>query len=406
MNARAFYKTCSAEHQLTFCVLLFFVVSVLPSHGQIDTTGKGLVSPVDTISQELTGQIDTTGQELMGQIDTTDQELQGQKLPRRYLSLFEEDDLLEVSMRFDVAKFLKKAERDQSIDGIMTMHFSQTDSLESKVTLKYRGQSRFERCRYPPTRITFKKPLYEVSDSGRIKNMKLVNQCQQGSVYGDYVIREYLVYKLYNVLTDTSFRARLISLNFIDSENKRKTITQYGILLEPERLLEKRLNLLEIKTKSLSQRHMYPSMIDRLAIFHYMVSNWDWSVPGQHNISAFTSSTPELAGLGIPVPFDFDLTGVVNADYAIPPPGLGIETNRDRMFLGICRTREVYQGELMAFLEKKEEFYSVITDFPYLSRAEKRDIIVFLDQFFDRLEKPRSLDSMIDYFLGNCKDFK
>lgn len=373
MKARANYKTWGADRHLSFYILLFLIVSVLPSHGQIDTTG---------------------------------QKAQGQNPPGRYLSLFEEEDLLEVSLSFDVSKFLKKAERDQSIDAIMTMHFSKTDSLESKVTLKYRGNSRFERCRYPPARITFKKPLYEVSDSGRIKKIKLVNQCQQGSAYGEYVIREYLVYKLYNVLTDTSFRARLISLNFIDTENKRRAITQYGILLEPEGLVEQRLNMLEVETKSLSQRHMYPVMIDRLAIFNYMVSNWDWSVPGQHNISVFTSVNPELAGLGIPIPFDFDLTGVVNADYAIPPPGLGIEANRDRMFSGICRTREVYQGELMAFLEKKEEFYSVITDFPYLNKADKRDIIVFLDQFFDQLEKPRSFDRMIDYFLENCKDFK
>ncbi len=406
MNAKSDYKTCGADRHLSFYILLFFVVSVLPSHGQIDTTVQELRSAVDTIGQNLTGQIDATGKVLKNQIDTTVQELQGHKTPGRYLALFEEEYLLEVSLRFDVSKFVKKAERDQSIDGIMTMHFSQTDSLESKVTLKYRGQSRFERCRYPPTRITFKKPLYEVPDSGRIKKMKLVNQCQQGSVYGDYVIREYLVYKLYNVLTDTSFRARLISLNFIDSENKRKTITQYGILIEPEGLLEHRLNMLEVRTKTLSMRHMYPHMIDRIAIFNYMVSNWDWSVAGQHNISVFTSLNPELAGLGIPVPFDFDLTGVVNADYAIPPPGLGIETNRDRMFLGICRTREAYQGELMAFLEKKEEFYSIVTNFPYLSKAEKRDIIVFLDQFFDQLEKPRSFDKMIDYFLGNCKDFQ
>lgn len=178
------------------------------------------------------------------------------------------------------------------------------------------------------------------------------------------------------------------------------------MLLEPEGLLEQRLNLLEIKLKTVSMRHMYPELMDRIAIFNYMVSNWDWSVPGQHNTSVFASLIPDLAGQGIPVPFDFDLTGVVNADYAIPPPGMGIETNRDRMFSGICRTREVYQGELLAFLEKKEEFYSVITNFQYLSKAEKKDIIVFLDQFFDQLEKPRSFDRMIDYFLGNCKDFK
>lgn len=387
------FRKGHAGRTLYCSLLLICALSVLPAYGQIDTILKGVVWPPDTAGQKLISLTDTTGTEK-----------QGQKPPDRYLSLFEEDDLLKISLSFDVAKFLKKGDRDQSVDGIMTIHFSKSDSMESKVILKYRGQSRFERCRYPPTRITFRKPMYEVSDSGRIKNIKLVNQCQQGSVYGDYVIREYLVYKLYNVLTDTSFRARLISMDIIDSENKRKTITQFGILLEPEKLLEKRLNLIEVTTKSLSQKHMYPAMIDRLAIFNYMVSNWDWSVPGQHNITVFTSLKPELGGVGIPVPFDFDLTGVVNAEYAIPPPGLGIEVNRDRLFLGICRNREVYQRELMAFLDKKEEFYSVITDFPYLGKADKRDIITFLDQFFNQLEKPRSLDSLIDYFLEKCKE--
>jgi hypothetical protein len=233
--------------------------------------------------------------------------------------------------------------------------------------------------------------------------MKLVNQCQSGALYDDYIIKECLVYKLYNVLTDTCFRARLLKVNYIDTEKKKKPVVQYGIFVEPEELVAKRTNMLEVKTKSLTQKNMHPLMIDRIAIFNYMVANWDWSVPGQHNISVFSSLAYDNAGLGIPVPFDFDLTGVVNADYAIPPPGIGIETNRDRMFTGICRTREVYMKELMMFLDKKDEFYSVVDNYPQLSKASKRDIINFLDQFFLQLEKPRSLYNLIDLLLEECK---
>ena len=351
-------------------ILVFFAVAILPSHGQTDTTGR---------------------------------KQQEEESTRRYLSLFEDDDILEVSLEFDYSTFLKKPDKNQSFDGIMTFHFSETDSLENKVTVKYRGQSRYERCRVPPMRITFKKPLYAVSDSGRIKKMKLVNQCQQGSSYDDYIIRECLVYKLYNVLTDTCFRVRLLKVNFIDTEKKKKPVVQYGIFIEPEELLAKRTNMLEVKTKSLTQKHMHPLMMDRIAIFNYMVSNWDWSVPGQHNISVFSSTRYDLAGVGIPVPFDFDLTGVVNAEYAIPPPDLGIETNRERIFTGICRTREEYNTELMMFLDKKDEFYSVVNNYPPLSKASKKDIIYFLDQFFLQLEKPRTLDNLIDLFLDSCK---
>lgn len=359
----------------------FFALSVIACHGQIDT-----------VSPEQTERIDNTGK------GTGKRES-----PQRYISLFGDDDILEITLRYDISKYLKKAGRDQTLDGTMTFHLSQADTLEKKVTLRYRGKSRFERCRYPPTRVTFKEPLPEATDSAKIKRIKLVNQCQPGSVHGDYVIREYLVYKLYSVLTDTSYRVRLLNLTIVDSENKRRAITQYGIFLEPEGLIEKRLNLNEIKTPAVSPRQMNRNLFDRIAIFNYMVSNWDWSVQGQHNITVFNSLTPELAGQGIPIPYDFDLAGVVNADYAIPPPGLGIETNRDRMFLGICRTREEFQNHLRAFLEKKDEFYSTVNELPYLSRGAKRDIITFLDQFFDQLDRPRSFERMVDFLLSNCK---
>jgi hypothetical protein len=354
----------------TALIIALFVLSVLPSHGQTDTT---YLKP------------------------------QEQNSAKRYLQLFENDDILEVSLRFDLSGFLKKPDKNQSFDGIMTFHFSETDSLDRKVTIQYRGQSRYERCRLPPMRIIFRQPVYEVSDSARIKKMKLVNQCQSGALYDDYVIKECLVYKLYNVLTDTCFRVRLLKVSYIDAEKNKKPVVQYGIFIEPEELLAKRTNIIEVKSGSLSQKHMHPLMIDRIAIFNYMVSNWDWSVPGQHNISVFSSPASDLAGIGIPVPFDFDLTGVVNAEYAIPPPGIGIETNRDRMFTGICRTREEYKAELMMFLDKKDEFYSVVDNYPYLGKASKRDIITFLDQFFLQLEKPRSLDNLIDLLLKECK---
>ena len=117
-----------------------------------------------------------------GQIDTTGQGRMNRSIPGDTCRCLKMTIILEVSLLFDVSSFLKKADRNQSLDGILTMHFSQTDSLERKVTVKYRGQSRYERCRYPPARITFKKPIYEVSDSGRIKKIKLVNQCQSGAL--------------------------------------------------------------------------------------------------------------------------------------------------------------------------------------------------------------------------------
>ena len=338
-----------------------------------------------------------------GQTDTTAMNEQKTDAPKRILTLFDSDEPIEITLEFDMKRFLDKPAQTETFDGILTMRLSETDSMDRKIILKYRGFSRYQNCGYAPVEINFKKPVYLDSDSGRVKKIKLVHQCQRGALYEEYIKREYLVYKLFNVLTDTSYRVRLLKINYIDSKKVKKTFTLYGFFIEPKSILARRTNTLIVKTASLTQRDMIPKTIDRVAIFNYMVSNWDWSVPGQHNLDVVKSSRYDISGLGIPVPFDFDLTGVVNADYAIPPPEMEIENARQRKFTGICRTREVYQKELMMFLNKKDELYSVVNDYPYLSKASKRDITVFLDQFFDQLEKPRSLDGLIDLFLEKCK---
>jgi hypothetical protein len=338
-----------------------------------------------------------------GQYDTVNVIEQKTDTPKRILKLFDSDEPLEISLQFDLKHFLAKTAKTETFDGLLKMYISEADSMDRKITIKYRGLSRYQNCGFPPMEINFKKPVYLDSDSGRVKNIKVVHQCQRGSPFEEFIMREYLVYKLYNVLTDTSFRVRMLKINYIDSKKAKKPITQYGFFIEPKNILARRTNTLVVKTTNLTQRDMIPEAIDRVAIFNYMISNWDWSIPGQHNVDVLRSARYDVAGLGIPVPFDFDLSGIVNAEYAIPPPGLGIENNRVRLFMGICRTKEVYEKELLMFLSKKELLYSVINEFPYLSKAAKKDITILMDQFFDQLEKPRSLDNLIDLFMVKCK---
>jgi len=94
MKAGTYLDKCSAEHRLCLSSLLIFVFSVLPTNGQIDTTAKKTVNPADTSRQEP-----------KSRKDANNKVQQDQKPPERYLSLFEEEDLLKVSLRFDVVKF-------------------------------------------------------------------------------------------------------------------------------------------------------------------------------------------------------------------------------------------------------------------------------------------------------------
>ncbi len=338
-----------------------------------------------------------------GQNDSNDKESGKKGTHKELITLFSSDDLLEVSLYFDLAKFLRKNPREGKFDASMTLHFSSTDSLNRKVSLKYRGINRLERCPFPPIMINFRKSEYLGPDSVKVKKLKLVTHCDNGSSYEEYVLREYLVYKLFNALTDTSFRVRLLKINYIDSQKKRRTISKYAFFIEPVEILAARTNTNIVKSPALKREDIEPVSMDRLAIFNYMIANWDWSIAGQHNVVVLAPKEYEAASQGIAIPYDFDLTGVVNADFAIPPPGKGIQTVRDRLFLGSCRSNEVFRKDLMSFSDKKEDFYRLVNEFPYLNQRDKRDIIMFLGQFLDLLEKPRSFDYLINTFRRNCK---
>lgn len=331
-----------------------------------------------------------------GQNDTAD-------VSKKKFALFDSEELLDISLQFDLTTFLKKNPKTGYQDGMLMIHVSETDTIDRKVKIKPRGEYRQQTCSFPPIMLNFKKLFPAYSDTGKINKLKLVTHCHPGKISDENILREYLVYKLFNVLTDTSYRVRLLRVKYLDTGKDRKPVIQYGFFIEPLEILALRTNSSVVKATNLNQKHIFPTSMDRVAIFFYMISQWDWSVPGLHNVSVLSPLSHTFQGLGVAIPFDFDLSGVVNPDYGYPDEKMGITSNRDRLFNGICRSSEEYQAALEKFRIKKESFYSVVNDFQYLEQKSKKDIIAFLDQFFEQLDNQREVDKLISHFMTKCK---
>jgi len=340
---------------------------------------------------------------VFGQDNPIDQQAVKSDTTKKKFRLFGSEDILNVSLQFDVSTFMKKNLKTGSLDGIIAFALSDYDTIDRKVKIKPRGEYRFRTCGFPPIQLTFKKPVDAYSDTGKIKKIKLVTHCQQGKAYDDFVLREYLVYKLFSVLTDTSFRVRLLRIEYIDSHKERKPIKQYGFFIEPLEIMAMRTNSSIVKVTQLTQKNIVPAIMDRVAIFSYMVAQWDWAVPGLHNISVIVPSNYAGTGLGVAVPYDFDLTGLVNASYGFPDAATGLTSNRDRKYTGICRSREEFAGALEEFINLKGAFYSVINDFTLLEQKSKKDITDFLDQFFNQLDNQKDIERLIAQFMTSCK---
>jgi hypothetical protein len=313
--------------------------------------------------------------------------------------LFTGDDILNLSLRFDVTTYKRKKPKDEYMDAIMTYHISKDDSINKNIRLKTRGEFRNGHCSFPPIVLNFKKTEFEKADLDKIGKVKMVTHCMTGNE--DYLFREYLVYKLYSVLTDTSFRVRMVNITYINTFKESKPVSTYAFFIEPLDLVAERINALPVDLPSLNQKNIIPEMMDRMAIFNYMIGNTDWSVPNQHNCKVLSDPNSARQNLGLIVPYDFDYSGFVNAGYAVPVEDLGIESVRQRIYQGVCRDDGTFMDALQEFTAKKEAFYNVIREFQYLDERSKKDMIRYLDEFFGMLDKRNS----ILYDLKNtCKE--
>jgi hypothetical protein len=347
------------------CLLTFFVFPVI---GQSDKAGG-----IDAVSDDT----------------------------KENFGLFEGEEPVNISLRFDLMSYIRTKPKNEYLKANITFHFSATDSISDDIRLRTRGEFRNQYCYFAPIELNFKKADFGYKDLNKIDKIKLVPECNSSNSFENYLLREYLIYKLFNVLTDTSFRVRLLKINYIDSENKRKPISQYGFFIEPVEKLAARTNFIQLKSRNLNQKHIVPTIMDRLAIFNYMIGNYDWSIPGQHNVKIFRPVAYDTSLVATAIPYDFDWSGMVNPLYAVPAENVGIESVRDRVFAGICRSKEVYTKDLEMFLEKKEEFYRIINEFAYLNQREKKDIIGYLDGFYRSIEGRMSIMNIL---LNTCKN--
>jgi hypothetical protein len=316
--------------------------------------------------------------------------------------LFTNDEILDLSLRFDLVTYKKKKSKEEYMNAILTYHINAKDSINKEIRLKSRGEFRNGYCDLPPIRLNFKKTGFQKGDLSKIETLKMVTHCRYGNE--DYLLKEYLIYKLYNVLTDTSFRVRLVRVAYINTnpDKKAKTIKTYAFFIEPLEMLGERINAAEVKSLNLTQKYMIPVMMDRMAIFNYMIGNTDWSVPNQHNCKILSPLSVNNSGLGYIVPYDFDYSGLVDTDYAIPYEGLGIASVRERRYVGICRSEDVFINALREFTEKKEEFYKVISKFQYLDEREKKAMIRYLDEFYSGFDKRNTI---VNKILSGCSNF-
>lgn len=308
-----------------------------------------------------------------------------------YDGLFALEEPLTLTLTSDFKTIRKTRSKDIYIPAEMTCHVTDSVQVTHPVRLKARGIYRKENCSTPPLWLNIRQSGIETEELSGVRRMKMVILCRSGEQYSDYLLREYLVYKIYNLVTPFSYRVRLINLKWVDTGRDNRESTGWAFVVEPDEMLASRLQASEIKNDKLSMRTVDPEAMDRLAMFQYMIGNPDYSVTGRHNLRIFDLQDPGSSGL-IPVPYDFDFTGFVNAHYATPNENLEIKSVRERHFVGPCRDKPDYEAAIGALEAVRDEIEATIWAFDYLDEENRFDMIGFIESFFNTARNVRFID--------------
>src|SRR5688572_24898 len=295
------------------------------------------------------------------------------------LKFFTDDKLIQMTLSTDIKKLQNKTTVESYQDALITMNLPDNTVISEKIRLHARGKSRRENCYLPPIQVDFHTPssprLYSLG------KLKLVVGCGTSSIDEQLLLKEYLIYKMYNIIEPRSFNARLVYVNYDDSKKKTKSFSQYAFFLEDVDDMARRNKSTASKKTAFTLDEVNREKMNLVDIFEYMIGNTDWSVPANHNIRIIYPKNDENAKV-FPVPYDFDNAGLVNAYYAVPNEILGTEKITDRVYRGFPRTMEEVQATLDVFRKNKDKLFALINNYELLKPQTKNEMTVYLEDFY------------------------
>ena len=311
---------------------------------------------------------------------------------------FLDDNIIEVVFTTDIRRLRNDKINTVWMPATIEMHFSDTTTIFETVLVEPRGIDRKAHCDLASLMLNFKNETSPLLSP--LKKLKLVGGCGMGSFHEELLLKEYLVYKLYNFLTPMSFRVRLMHLTYKDSKKKAKTYSQYAFLLEDVKDMANRNNCTDIKTGEYATENTNRQQMTMVCLFQYMIGNTDWAVQKYHNMKLVRPKNDTTAR-PYPVAYDFDYSGLVDAPYAVPNEQLGISSVRERLYRGFYRNMDELQKALDVFREKKDAMMFYIKNFPLISEKSKKDIINYLGEFYATANDKRMVKQV---FMTNARE--
>src|SRR5262245_51101645 len=326
--------------------------------------------------------------------------LQARRTEAERRPLFQSADPLVFTLIADFKAVNKDRNPESTVRYPALLSLTDERGREQAIHVRISPRGHFRRmarnCSFVPLRVE----LPPAETAGTVfegqTTLKLGTHCQDQKSYEQITLREYLTYPMLNAVTPRSFRARLARGSYVDAKSGKTQATRYAIFIEHENDVARRMGGRIVELPRTEFKDMEAQTLTTMMLFEYMIGNTDFSLWALHNVRLVQDPNRTL----FPVPYDFDLSGLVNAPYAIPEPKLGIRSVVDRLYRGPCRTVDEMDTAAAPFREKRAEVLGLVEGMRDLDSGARSEMKSYLESFYRSIERPASIKRQ---FVDGCK---
>jgi hypothetical protein len=310
--------------------------------------------------------------------------------------LFDSHDPLALTVKADFRNINKDRTENSALRFPGTISVGGT-AAPIPVELGSRGHFRLRQgsCAWVPLRVQFKRKDVSGTVFDGQSSLKLVTHCRDTNDFEQHVLREYVPYRIYGLISPIFFRARLAKITYVDATSGKTLTTRYGMFIEDDSDVARRAEARSVELPRTQFKDLEPESLTTMTLFEYMIANTDVSIYKLHNVKLLVTERRVM----YPVPYDFDFSGLVDTPYANPDPKLGIGTVRDRLYRGPCRSEAEFERILERFRAKKAEVLALYDAVPDLNAGYRKQARSYLEEFYSATEKQRVKKTLVD----NCK---
>lgn len=322
--------------------------------------------------------------------------------------LFASEDIINIEIRAPFKTLIRQSRKSKDpFDAQLVLDGAIPETHDIILSPRGKSRRREELCNFPPLRVTFPEKPDAASLFKGQKGVKLVTHCKKSISYQQYYLLEYTGYKLLNELTPMSHKVRLAKVHYVESETGKTIITRHGFFIEDTDDVAKRNGVKEIDVEDINVDQLNRTAAARHGLFQYMIGNLDWSMHNGpdgddccHNTKLIGDRAEPMTNL-VPVAYDFDYSGLVDAPYAAPPASVNIESVRKRRYRGFCRHDDVLQNEISHFRAKKTALLAVVDNISPMEKRTRSQAKKYIEGFYKSIATDKKIKWNLESFCRN-----